>query len=603
MQGLMLAAGMGKRLGKYTQGNTKCMLNVAGKTLIERAVDALKSAGINKLIIVVGYKSENLKEFVSEKIKDMEIVFIDNPDYDKSNNIYSLYLAKDWLEKDDTIMLESDLIYENKMIQELVSSKEKDVALVAKYEQWMDGTVVTLDNENRITEFIEKKDFKFDRINEYYKTVNIYKLSKEFSQNQYIPFLEAYMKAYGVNEYYELVLKAIVHLSRSTLKALPIENIKWYEIDDAQDYDIVNCLFAKPENTIEMYQKRFGGYWRFNNIKDYCYLVNPYFPPENMINKIKCLSRELITSSPSSLSIQNINAARLFEIDETEIIVGNGATELINILGHLMKGRMALSTYAFNEYERYFKNCEIIEIDSKCDEYRLNPNKIMKILEDVDSIAIINPDNPSGSFIKIEDMMQIIEKANELNKRIIIDESFVDFANENLRYTLLNSQILKKYKNLVVIKSISESYGVPGIRLGILASENKQLLNEIREEMSIWNINSFGEYYLQIATLYTKEYKRACELIVKERERFINELKQIQYIKPYKSQANYIMCKLEGKDSVELANFLFKNYNILIKDLKNKKGFENADFIRLTIRTTEENNELLTALKEFEIQT
>lgn len=599
MQGLMLAAGMGKRLGKYTQGNTKCMLEVAGETLIERAVNALKSAGIHRLIMVVGYKSENLKNFIKQKIKDMEIIFIDNDNYDKSNNIYSLYLAKDWLEKDDTIMLESDLIFEDRMIQELVANKNKDVALVAKYEQWMDGTVVTIDNKNRITEFIEKKDFRFDRIDEYYKTVNIYKLSKEFSKNQYIPFLEAYMKAYGINEYYELALKAIAHLSRSTLKALPIGDIKWYEIDDAQDYDIVNCLFSKPEDTIKMYQKRFGGYWRFNNIKDYCYLVNPYFPPQNMINKMMYLSKELISSYPSGLNIQNINAGRLFGIDETEILVGNGAAELINVLGHLLKGKMALSIPAFNEYERCFKSCQIIELDSKTNGYKLDPNKILEIIDTVDSIAIINPDNPSGDFIKFDDMMKIIEKADTQNKKIIVDESFIDFADADVRYTLLNSKILERYKNLIVIKSIGKSYGVPGIRLGILASGNKELLSTIREEMAIWNINAFGEYYLQIATLYTKEYKKSCELIAKERSSFISKLKQIPYLKPYESQANYIMCRLEGRNSTALANYLLKNYSILIKDLKNKKGFENVDFIRLAVKSTKDNDELIEALKGF----
>ncbi len=599
MQGLMLAAGMGKRLGKYTQGNTKCMLEVAGETLIERAVNALKSAGIHRLIMVVGYKSENLKNFIKQKIKDMEIIFIDNDNYDKSNNIYSLYLAKDWLEKDDTIMLESDLIFEDRMIQELVANKNKDVALVAKYEQWMDGTVVTIDSKNRITEFIEKKDFRFDRIDEYYKTVNIYKLSKEFSKNQYIPFLEAYMKAYGINEYYELALKAIAHLSRSTLKALPIGDIKWYEIDDAQDYDIVNCLFSKPEDTIKMYQKRFGGYWRFNNIKDYCYLVNPYFPPQNMINKMMYLSKELISSYPSGLDIQNINAGRLFGIDETEILVGNGAAELINVLGHLLKGKMALSIPAFNEYERCFKSCQIIELDSKTNGYKLDPNKILEIIDTVDSIAIINPDNPSGDFIKFDDMMKIIEKADTQNKKIIVDESFIDFADADVRYTLLNSKILERYKNLIVIKSIGKSYGVPGIRLGILASGNKELLSAIRDEMAIWNINAFGEYYLQIATLYTKEYKKSCELIAKERSSFISKLKQIPYIKPYESQANYIMCRLEGKNSTALANYLLKNYSILIKDLKNKKGFENVDFIRLAVKSTKDNDELIEALKGF----
>lgn len=599
MQGLMLAAGMGKRLGKYTKGNTKCMLNVAGRTLIERAVDALKNVGINRLVMVVGYKSENLKKFINENIKDMEIVFIDNPDYDKSNNIYSLYLAKEWLEKDDTIMLESDLIYENKMIEELVKDKNKNVALVAKYEQWMDGTVVTLDDKNRITSFVEKKDFKFDRTDEYYKTVNIYKLSKEFSKNEYIPFLEAYMKAYGLNEYYELALKAIAHLSRSDLKALPIKNIKWYEIDDAQDYDIVNCLFANENETIKMYQKRFGGYWRFNNIKDYCYLVNPYFPPKSMIEKMNYLSQELISSYPSGLSIENINAGRLFNVDETEILVGNGAAELINVLGHITTGKMAISVPAFNEYERCFKNCEIVEIESKNNDYKLDINEVLKLLDTVDTVAIINPDNPSGDFIEYDNMMKILKKAKSKNKRLIVDESFIDFAEEKSRYTLLKSEILQEYKNLIVIKSIGKSYGVPGIRLGVLASGDMELLKQIRDNMAVWNINSFGEYFLQIATLYTKEYNKSCKLIADERIRFTKELQKIKYIEPYKSQANYIMCKLIDEDSTDLANYLIKNYSILIKDLKNKKGFENKNYIRLAVKSKEDNDEIIKALKEY----
>ena len=599
MQGLMLAAGMGKRLGKYTKGNTKCMLNVAGKTLIERAVDALKNVGINRLVMVVGYKSENLKKFINENIKDMEIVFIDNPDYDKSNNIYSLYLAKEWLEKDDTIMLESDLIYENKMIEELVKDKNKNVALVAKYEQWMDGTVVTLDDKNRIISFVEKKDFKFDRTDEYYKTVNIYKLSKEFSKNEYIPFLEAYMKAYGLNEYYELALKAIAHLSRSDLKALPIKNIKWYEIDDAQDYDIVNCLFANENETIKMYQKRFGGYWRFNNIKDYCYLVNPYFPPKSMIEKMNYLSQELISSYPSGLSIENINAGRLFNVDETEILVGNGAAELINVLGHITIGKMAISVPAFNEYERCFKNCEIVEIESKNNDYKLDINEVLKLLDTVDTVAIINPDNPSGDFIEYDNMMKILKKAKSKNKRLIVDESFIDFAEEKSRYTLLKSEILQEYKNLIVVKSIGKSYGVPGIRLGVLASGDMELLKQIRDNMAVWNINSFGEYFLQIATLYTKEYNKSCKLIADERIRFTKELQKIKYIEPYKSQANYIMCKLIDEDSTDLANYLIKNYSILIKDLKNKKGFENKNYIRLAVKSKEDNDEIVKALKEY----
>ena len=193
MQAVMLAAGMGKRLKKYTKDNTKCMLKVEDKTLIERAIEALLEAGVKKIIIVVGYKGENLKKFLLEEcenplIKEIEIEFIDNDVYDKTNNIYSLALAKDELVKDDTILLESDLIYDYKLIKLLVDSEDKNLVSVAKYEQWMDGTVIKIDQDRNVLEFIEKKDFSFDQVNEYYKTVNVYKFSKEFLKNQFLKY-------------------------------------------------------------------------------------------------------------------------------------------------------------------------------------------------------------------------------------------------------------------------------------------------------------------------------------------------------------------------------------------------------------------------------
>ena len=230
MQAIMLAAGMGKRLKKYTKDNTKCMLKVEDKTLIERAIEALLEAGVKKLVLVVGYKGENLKKFLLEecknpKVKEIELKFIDNDVYDKTNNIYSLALAKNELAKDDTILLESDLIYDYKLIKLLVDSEDKNLVSVAKYEQWMDGTVIKIDKDKNVLEFIEKKDFSFDQINEYYKTVNVYKFGKEFLNKQFLPFLDAYMKAFGENEYYELVLKTITHLSRCQIKAIDVSDI------------------------------------------------------------------------------------------------------------------------------------------------------------------------------------------------------------------------------------------------------------------------------------------------------------------------------------------------------------------------------------------
>ena len=346
-----------------------------------------------------------------------------------------------------------------------------------------------------------------------------------------------------------------------------------------------------------MYQKRFGGYWRFNNLKDYCYLVNPYFPTQNMLKKINWLSKELITSYPSGLAIQNINAGILFDIDESEVIVGNGAAELINVLGHLLHEKIAVP--AFNEYIRCFKNCEIVKIDSKKFDYDFNIKEMQKVFEIVDTLVVINPDNPSGSFIKYNEIMLLIEKAKQLNKKIIIDESFIDFADEDEKYTLLNSEILQTYKNLIVIKSIGKSYGVAGIRLGVLACGNKKLLQDIKENMAIWNINAYAEYFLQIFVPFSKKYIQACDKISEVRAQFVAELKKIDFLKVYNSQANYVMAELTNVDSSDLTLYLLKKYNILIKDLSSKKGFENKNFIRIAVKSLEENNLLIEALKKY----
>lgn len=601
MQALMLAAGKGSRLGRYTKDNTKCMLEVNGKTLLERCIDALKEANINKLVLVLGYKKENVINYIKDKglDKKIEIEYVFNEDYDITNNIYSLFLAKDIFKREDTILLESDLIYEPSIIKELIESKYDNAAVLAKYEQWMDGTVVTLDSEKNILEFIEKQDFDYDKINKYYKTVNIYKFSKEYIEKYYIPFLEAYVKAYGNNCYYELVLKVISGINKSLLKGYVIKNKKWYEIDDCQDLDISELLFSKEENTLDLYKKRFGGYWRFEGLKDYCYLVNPYFPSEQMLNKLKYNFKELISSYPSTLYIQNKCISRFFNIDEEKIIVGNGAAEIINYLRNIIKGKIGVVIPTFNEYIRCFPDNEIIEINSCDNDYKITKEMLLSYKDKVDNLIVINPDNPSGNFISKEDIMEIIDEYSKNNKKIIIDESFIDFADEDIRYSLLSDNILDKYKNLYVIKSIGKSYGIGGLRLGVLCSSDYESLKIMKEKMPVWNINSIAEYFLQIFPIYKKDYENSCSKISEERKFMIEALNKNDKIKVYNSQANYLMCELKELNSSDLTLYLLKNNNIFIKDLKNKKGFENKEMIRIAIKSHDDNIEIINAINSY----
>lgn len=599
MQALMLAAGMGRRMGKYTENHTKCMITVGDKTLLERVIDSLVEANIDKLIMVIGYEAECLKEYIKENEFPINIEFVENKNYAETNNIYSLFLAREYLMRDDTILLESDLIYESSIVKTIVESKESNLVVVAKYEQWMDGTVVLLDSQKRILDFVDKSQFRYEDIGKYYKTVNIYKFSKEFSEKQYLPFLEAYLKAYGTNQYYEQVLKILSHISGSQLKAHILENENWYEIDDVQDLDIASTIFAN-EDILKKYEYHFGGYWRFPKVKDYCYLVNPYYPPQKMIDQMKYFYADLLTQYPSGMDIQKMNAGSMLDIDDDYILVGNGAAELIEVLGRkILNGRVSIGIPTFNEYIRCFENCEIRLMDNSKNGYQYNVEQILDEIESTDNLLIINPDNPSGSFILYEDLTKILDKCEEHKVTCVVDESFIDFAEKGIRYTLIKDKILDKYPHLIVIKSISKSYGVPGIRLGVVASSNRVLLKQMRAKMAIWNINSFAEYYLQIQRLYKRTYLLSCDKIAQQRSYLFAELEKIKYLSVYPSQANYILCKVDGEyTSEELAKELLRRYGILIKDLSNKKGFYRQSFIRIAVKDEKDNAYIVHAINE-----
>ncbi len=595
---------MGRRLGELTGDNTKCMLEVNNVRLIDRTLECLTSYPLSRIVLVIGYKGENVKRYVGNSYKGVEIVYVENPIYDKTNNIYSLYLAKDYLLEEDTILLESDLIYEPAVIKRIIENDYPNLALVDKYESWMDGTVVTLNTENKISNFISKRDFNYLDIDKYYKTVNIYKFSKEFSATHYVPFLKAYSLALGNNAYYEQVLRVITLLDDSPLKALPLNGEKWYEIDDIQDLDIASSMFEESdEKRFKAISSRFGGYWRYPHLLDFCYLVNPYFPPQQMIDEIKSSFETLMREYPSGMRVNSLLAGKYFSIKQDYVVVGNGAAELIKALIEQHTSKIGVIYPTFEEYPNRSIKDNIVTYLPTNDDMRYDADNIMDYYsdKDIDTLLLINPDNPSGNYIPYNDLLRLIEWTHGRSIQFIVDESFVDFVDVDGEFSLLNNRILESYANLVVVKSISKSYGVPGFRLGILASGDTELISKLKKEVAIWNINSFGEFYMQIYEKYHKDYLRACELFREERKLFWEELQEISYLHVIPSQANYFLCKLttDRFTSTELAVKLLANFDILIKDCSGKSAFSNGSYIRLAVRDRADNHKLVEALKTF----
>ncbi|MBM6691192.1 aminotransferase class I/II-fold pyridoxal phosphate-dependent enzyme [Fusobacterium mortiferum] len=598
MKAIILAAGMGSRLKNITKDKTKCMVEVNGESLIKRLLKQLEKYTLEEIVIVTGYKEEILKNYINNLDIRIKIKFYNNDIYDKTNNIYSLGLVEEELLNNDILLIESDLIFEDKLLENIINSSYKNLAVVSEYESWMDGTCVRLDDENNVVDFISSQRFSFNEVENLYKTVNIYKLSKEFNQKYYIPFLKAYISSKGTNQYYESVFETLIKIIPNELKGLKIEGLKWYEIDDKQDLDIAESLFAK-EDKLSKFQVRYGGYWRYPKLLDYCYLVNPYFPPKKMIDELKMNFQELLTQYPSGLKVNNLLASKYFNIDERYIVVGNGAAELIKGLLNILEGSLGVIRPTFEEYPNRYSEDSLVIFNVENNEYRYSSSNIIEYFDDkkIENLILINPDNPSGNYISKIEVLNLLEWGKKKNIKLIIDESFVDFAIEE-NSSLLTDDILNKFSNLIVVKSISKSYGVPGLRLGVIATSDISIINKLKKEVSIWNINSFAEYYMQIYNKYEKLYKKSLDKIKISRKNFIRGLKEIEELAVLDSEANYVMVKiLEKYTSKDLAEILLNKYDILIKDLKGKKGI-NDNYIRLAIRDEKDNNYCLRAIKE-----
>ena len=597
MQAVILAAGMGRRLGVLTKNQTKCMIELNGRTLIKRSLDTLSRLDLDRIVIVVGFEGQDVRDAIGESYGGVPIQYIENAEYRTTNNIYSLFLARHVLAEDDTLLLESDLVYEDKIVDDLLAHPSPNVAAVDRFQSWMDGTVVTISSDHSIGQFIPKKDFNPSRIDEYYKTVNIYKLSRNYLVNRYLPFLEAYARTMGHNEYYEQVLGVVTSLDMQELVAMPLTGERWYEIDDVQDLQNARTVFAEAGNEYRAYLDRHGGYWRFPEVRDFCYLVNPYFPPPEMVEEMQRSFGALLTEYPSAKAVQDQLAAKLFDCDASSVVVGNGAAELICALGEELKAdRIGVPVPTFEEYLKRFSSGHVVSYSHASRDFVPDVARLRQVIDETDALVLVNPDNPSGQCLPVDDVLALARFAEDGGKHLILDESFVDFADPGHCVSLLNRDALSAYPSLVIVKSISKSYGVPGARLGVMASSDADLIQRVRERMPIWNINSFGEYFLQIIGKYESNYEHACRLIRAERRRFHDELATVPGLRVVPSQANYFLCELlDTLSSKDFAERVLAEHSMLVRDCTAKVGFDQGQYIRVAVRSPEDNDEFVRA--------
>ncbi len=591
MKAVILTAGFARRMQPLSNHLHKTLIKIDGREILYRIVDGLLENKIKDLVIITGYKENDIKQALSEEYPDLNIQYIHNEKYETTNNIYSMSLALDGMEIDDDILLiESDLVCENSIFKKIIETKYSNAALVDKYRSGMDGTVVSVKNNKINNIFLpHNQDENFD-FSDKYKTLNIYKFSRVFCNTIFKDLLNYYSKTIDDNCYYELILGILIYLQKEEINAEIIKDEKWAEVDDPNDLKSAEFLFSKKRK-IDILEETFGGYWAYD-ITDFCFIRNMYFPNSSMLSEIHNNSSGLLYNYGSKQGILNTKLSYFAKYKKENLILLNGASQIYPILKQKYSKKKVLMPFpTFGEYTRIFDNSI-----SYSDAGVIDVAEISQKIPSVDIVVIVNPNNPTGSIVETSVIYEMA--ASDKNKLFIIDESFLEFSEEKSIIELLEHGPLE---NVLVIKSLSKVLGVPGIRLGYSYSCNREMNEFINSHIPIWNTNSFAEFYLELLLKNKNDLEESFKKTKKDRDDFCFLLNTISFVENvFPSSANFVLVKLKkGFDTIKMSKELLQNNAIYIKDVTSKFDDE-FPYLRLAVRLPEENIKLIDAFKAFE---
>lgn len=589
MKAIILAAGYGNRMRPLTDTCHKTMLTVAGKTIIGRIIDGLLENGISDMIIVTGYRADELTNYLRSAYPSIAFTFVHNAKYRETNNIYSMALAFEQCTIDsDIILIESDLLYRPEVITRLINSEYSNVALVDKFRSGMDGTVVTVEDKiitNVIPPHLQSESFDFS---DKFKTLNIYKFSREFCETSFKKLLVYYANVIDNNCYYELILGILIYMQKETIHAEIIDGENWSEVDDPNDLQVAEFDFN--EHRKEILEYAFGGYWNYK-VTDYCFIRNMHFPNASIISELRNVLPSLIHNYGSRQAILDRKMAWFLLCNESRVTALNGASQVYPVLKLRFSTCKALiPAPTFGEYTHIFTNYTTYS-DHGC----FDLNDVAEKAHSAECIVIVNPNNPTGTEFPTDWIISFAEKYP--HKTIIVDESFIEFSDNHSIIPVLEKQPLS---NVIVIKSLSKSLGIPGIRLGYVYSCDDAFNSFIKANMPIWNMNSIAEHFLEIILKHRNALKQSFVTTIRDREEFSEMLEKCSSVKKvFKSGANFLLVKLDGNREAasELSRRFLSQHSIYIKDISSKFS-DGSGYIRLAVRLPEENRQFVRYLDE-----
>jgi threonine-phosphate decarboxylase len=341
------------------------------------------------------------------------------------------------------------------------------------------------------------------------------------------------------------------------------------------------------------------GYEKAKEIIDFCFIANPYYPTPSMLRDLQRNLPNLIKSYPSSNPLMSQkNLAAVLHVNPENLIIGNGATELIVLINTLLIDRIAVPIPTFGEYIeklRDQRDAELFPLDSQS-HYELHlPDYLLWARQrGVKALLVINPGNPTGQMIPLEEMVDFLRQTSDF-ELVVVDESFIDFAGDPIPSVL---SVADRFSNLLIVRSMSKHCGVPGLRLGYCYSGNLYLLNRLRRFLPTWNLNTLAQYFLSLLPSTDGDYHQARKHLIADVRWLYGALQAIPGIEVYPTGANFVLCKVvnSGLTAAELQARLLNEHRMYVRDCSNKVGMDRFH-IRVASQGRDKDARLVEALR------
>lgn len=352
------------------------------------------------------------------------------------------------------------------------------------------------------------------------------------------------------------------------------------------------------ERQYEIISGQHGGYWRHGFI-DHAYLYNLYFPPEIFFDHLKDQIHELVLNYPIAQNALAELIGNLINQPPENIVVGNGAAELIKIVSGHMARKLIVPVPSFNEYANAAPAGHVVEFPLEPPSFQLDVDKFAAeaIRCKADLAVVVTPNNPTSLLVPKSDLIRLLKKLADHDCMLIVDESFIDFVKDREQETLESE--IAQYPNLAIFKSMSKAYGICGLRIGYMLTSDSAFAAKVRQGVHIWNINGFAETFLMLAPKYREDFTISCNRVRADRDQCCQELRSIQGLTVFQPDANFIFCRLPDRaaSGPEITRKLFIRHNIYIKHCQGKTLPEADRYIRIACRTQDENRNMVEALR------